>query len=234
MAVTRAGLSSVMVGRAAELAAVHRLLDDLTEPRVALIGGPAGVGKTRLVQELLDALAPGIAVLWGHAEQGALGRPWGLLLEAVEARVAAWEAAPDDLVARLDPLRLLLAPVAPRLGRAAERDYGSEELVRAAVDLVGYLARPGGAVVVFEDLQWADAESLAVFSRLALTPGLPVLLVGTYRSENLDLRRLADVVSDLERRRSVERIELTPLGRGEVGELLAAATGRAVPLPGVE
>jgi DNA-binding CsgD family transcriptional regulator/tetratricopeptide (TPR) repeat protein len=223
-----------MVGRAAELAAVRRLLDDLAEPRVVLIGGPAGVGKTRLVQELLGDMAAGLAVLWGHAEQGALGRPWGLLLEAVEARVAEWDAAPEDLAARVDPLRLLLAPVAPRLGRPAERDYASEELLRAAVDLVGHLTRPGGAVVVFEDLQWADAESLAVFSRLALTPALPVLLVGTYRSENLDRRRLADVISELERRRSVQRIELAPLGRDEVGELLAAATGTAVPLPGVE
>ena len=51
-----------MVGRAVELAAVRRLLDDLTDPRVALIGGPAGVGKTRFVQELLADLAPGHAV----------------------------------------------------------------------------------------------------------------------------------------------------------------------------
>lgn len=231
---TRAGLSSVMVGRADELALVRRLVDDLAEPQVVLIGGEAGVGKTRLVQELVTPLPPATTVLWGHAEQGALGRPWGLLLEAVETRVARWDAVPDDLAARLDPLRLLLVPVAPRLGGAAEREYGPEELLRATVDLVGHLARPGGAVVVFEDLQWADAESLAVFTRLALTPGLPVLLVGTYRSENLDRRRLADVVSDLERRRSVERIELAPLARSEVGEMLAAVTGRAVPLPGVE
>ncbi|HEY3241181.1 MAG TPA: AAA family ATPase [Acidimicrobiia bacterium] len=234
MAVIRAGLSSVMVGRAAELALVRRLVDDLADPQVALIGGEAGVGKTRLVQELVPQLPPATTVLWGHAEQGALGRPWGLLLEAVETRVAQWDAVPGDLAARLDPLRLLLAPVAPRLGGAAERDYGPEELLRATVDLVGHLARPGGAVVVFEDLQWADAESLAVFTRLALTPGLPILLVGTYRAENLDRRRLADLVSDLERRRSVERIELAPLARTEVGEMLDAVTGRAVPLPGVE
>ncbi len=223
-----------MVGRAAELALVRRLVDDLTDPQVALIGGEAGVGKTRLVQELLTQLPPATTVLWGHAEQGALGRPWGLLLEAVEVRVADWEAVPGELAARLDPLRLLLAPVAPRLGVAAERDYGPEELLRAVVDLVGHLARPDGAVAVFEDLQWADADSLAVFTRLALTPGLPLLLLGTYRSENLDHRRLAGLVSDLERRRSVERIDLAPLARGEVGEMLTAVTGRAVPLPGVE
>lgn len=89
-------------------------------------------------------------------------------------------------------------------------------------------------MAVFEDLQWADAESLALFARLALAPRLPLLLVGTYRTENLGRRVLAELLADLERRRSVERLELRPLARSEVGELLAAVSGRAAPLPAAE
>ena len=81
--------------------------------------------------------------------------------------MAGWDAVPEPLADRSEPLRLLLAPVAPKLAAHAEREYGQEELLRAAVDLVRELAGPAGAVVVFEDLHWADAESVALFGRLA-------------------------------------------------------------------
>jgi hypothetical protein len=56
-------------------------------------------------------------------------------LEAVEPHVAAWDAVPERLATRQEPLRLLLAPVAPKLAGPVERDYGQEELLRAAVAL---------------------------------------------------------------------------------------------------
>jgi DNA-binding CsgD family transcriptional regulator len=96
------------------------------------------------------------------------------------------------------------------------------------VDLVRYLATPGPAVVVFEDLHWADPESLSLFGRLASAPGLPILLVGSYRTEALD-HGLTDLLSELDRRRSVEHVVLDRLGRGEVSELLGAVYRRPVP-----
>src|SRR5919197_4033503 len=92
MLVSRTGLSPVMVGRGAELARVLRLLDRVAQPQVALVGGEAGVGKTRLVQELLTVLPDGVTVLAGQAEQGGPGRPYQLLLEAVGPFVAGWTA----------------------------------------------------------------------------------------------------------------------------------------------
>src|SRR6266487_5615000 len=59
MLVSRTGLSPVMVGRGMELARLERLLQRTGEPQVALVGGEAGVGKTRLVQELLTGLPDG-------------------------------------------------------------------------------------------------------------------------------------------------------------------------------
>jgi len=240
MLVSRTGLSPVMVGRGMELARLERLLQRTGEPQVALVGGEAGVGKTRLVQELLTGLPDGAVVLAGQAEQGGPGRPYQLLLEAVAPFVAGWTRPPEPLATREQALRLLLAPVAPALaapepelqpaaGHAApERTFPSEALLRGAVDLVRHLTAPGPGVVVFEDLHWADPESLSLFGRLASTPDLPILLVGSYRTEALD-HGLTDLLAGLERRRSVEHVVLELLRRGEVSELLGAVYRRPVP-----
>jgi DNA-binding CsgD family transcriptional regulator len=246
MLVSRTGLSPVMVGRGAELARVRRLLERAAEPQVALVGGEAGVGKTRLVQELLTALPDGVTVLAGQAEQGGPGRPYQLLLEAVSPFVADWTELPEALAGREQALRLLLAPVAPALApdggppepeEAADRAFPAETLLRGALDLVRYLTvrvqrppdgRTASALVVFEDLHWADPGSLTLLGRLASSPGLPVLLLGTYRAEAVD-RRLTDLMADLERRRSVEHVLLRRLRRVEVIELLSAVYRRPIP-----
>src|SRR3546814_8600701 len=54
MLVGRTGLSPVMVGRSAELARLRGLVGASTTPAVALVAGEAGIGKTRLVKELVD------------------------------------------------------------------------------------------------------------------------------------------------------------------------------------
>jgi DNA-binding CsgD family transcriptional regulator len=247
MLATRTGLSPVMVGRADELARLRELAattgdravaviggvagtDKHADPAVALISGEAGIGKTRLVAELVATLDPAVTVLAGQGSQGAPSRPFQLLLEAVEPRVAGWDAVPEPLADRSEPLRLLLAPVAPKLAAHAEREYGQEELLRAAVALVRELAGPAGALVVFEDLHWADAESVALFGRLAVTGGPPLLLVGTFRPEGVARRHpLVELLVELERQRVVTGVALERLGRAGVAELLAAVYHDPVP-----
>src|SRR5262245_11175689 len=82
----RVGLSPVMIGRGLELERLTRLLASATSrvPMVALVGGEAGVGKTRMVRELVAQVPSGVPVLAGQAEPGALGRPFELLLDALE------------------------------------------------------------------------------------------------------------------------------------------------------
>jgi len=247
MLVSRTGLSPVMVGRGAELARLRRLLERAADPQVALVGGEAGVGKTRLVQELLTVLPDGVTVLAGQAEQGGPGRPYQLLLEAVGPFVSDWTALPEPLAGREQALRLLLAPVAPALGAnatmpeptaAPDQAFPAEALLRGAVDLVRHLVtrtsgspraeRASPALIVLEDLHWADPDSLTLLSRLASSPDLPVLLLGTYRAEAVD-RRLTDLMADLERRRSVDHVTLRRLRRAEVIELLGAVYRRPIP-----
>jgi DNA-binding CsgD family transcriptional regulator/tetratricopeptide (TPR) repeat protein len=228
--VFRTGLSPVMVGRAAELARLRELAATVADPAVVLITGEAGIGKTRLVAELVATLDPAVPVLAGQGSQGAPGRPFQLLLEAVEPVVEPWDAVPAALGDREEPLRLLLGPVAPRLAGHAEREYGQEELLRAAVALVRELAGGDPTVLVFEDLHWADAQSVALFGRLAVAADLPLLLVGTFRPEGVTRRHpTVELIAELERQRSVATIALERLDRAGVAELLAAVYRRPLP-----
>jgi DNA-binding CsgD family transcriptional regulator/tetratricopeptide (TPR) repeat protein len=216
-----------MVGRASELVRLRRLAQSSGEPRVALISGEAGSGKTRLVQELLGDLPPPARAMTARAEEGAMGRPFALLLEAVGPDVANWERVPDGLRAWEDALGTLLGPIAPGLS-ARERPYASDELLRAAAELVRYLAAGSPAVIVFEDLHWADADSLGLFQRLSVTPQLDVLLLGTFRPEDLDRRHLTDLLAAVERHKHVEHVNISRLGVREVASLIAAVRSTKV------
>jgi hypothetical protein len=74
MLAARAGLSPVMVGCADELARLRELAAETrTGPAVALISGEAGIGKTRLVAELIATLDPALPVLAGQGSQEFVG-----------------------------------------------------------------------------------------------------------------------------------------------------------------
>jgi DNA-binding NarL/FixJ family response regulator len=203
MLVGRAGLSPVMVGRSAELGRLRGLLGASSTPVVALVAGEPGIGKTRLVQELVGAAPDGTVVLAGQADPGTVGRPMELFLDSLRH---ADVAAHADLAAVVhDPAR----PV--------------DDRVRAAVDLVHGVIGDHLGLVVFEDLHWADSESLAVFERLAEPAGGRLLVVGTYRPEGLSRRHPAsELLPRLERRHSVSHLHLGRLTAADVSMFLAA------------
>ncbi|HEX3540457.1 MAG TPA: AAA family ATPase [Acidimicrobiales bacterium] len=221
MLVARAGLSPVMVGRAEELGHLAAMLRPGGSPRVALVSGEAGVGKTRLIQELVALVPAGAPLLVGQAEQGAMGRPYQLLLEAVSSVVAGWTAVPPELRPWEDALATLLGPAAAHLPVPEGRRSG-DELARAGTELVRYLVGAGPGLVVFEDLHWADAESLSLFRHLAATPELPILLVGTFRPEDLDRRHVTDLLQAIERQHQVQHLALGRLSVEEVRALVSA------------
>src|SRR5918995_1093320 len=203
MLVGRSGLSPVMVGRAVELDRLVGLLGARSTPTVALIAGEAGIGKTRLVQELVKQAPADMLVLAGQADPGTVGRPLELLLDALEGHTA--ESDPELLEAVRDA------------GRPAE------ERVRAGVDLVRRLTADAAGLVVFEDLHWADSESVTAFERLAEPPAGRLVLVGSYRPDGLSRRHPAsDAVPRLDRRHSVTHIHLDRLGPADVSSFLTA------------
>ena len=219
-----------MVGRSRELARLKALTAKSGDPRVALVSGEAGSGKTRLIQELLSDVAPGTKAFTARAEEGAMGRPFALLAEAVGSDVAGWEAVPEELRPWEHSLATLLGAAAPSL-RAEERRYSSDELLRSATELVRYLAHGDPTVVVFEDLHWADADSLGLFQRLSVTPGLDVLLVGTFRPEDLDRRHLANLIAAVERHKQVTHVNVGRLSVADVARLVSAIRSADVSYP---
>ena len=99
------------------------------------------------------------------------------------------------------------------------------QLFEAVLDVLERVARQGPLVLVIENLQWADRSSLDLLSYLArvLRAG-PVLIVATVRSDEIRDRQAVLVqIAELERKDNVERLELGPLGRREVGALVALA-----------
>ncbi len=217
-----------MVGRAEELERLRAMVHPGGSPRVALVSGEAGVGKTRLIQELVSHVPADVPLLTGQAEQGAMGRPYELLLEAVAPVVSLWTRVPPELRPWEDALCALLGPVAVQLSDPA-CTCSADELARAATELVRFLAGASSGVVVFEDLHWADAESLGLFRHLAASPNLPILLVGTYRPEDLDRRHVTDLLAAIERQHQVEHLTLGRLSVEEVRALVTAVRGEVAP-----
>jgi DNA-binding CsgD family transcriptional regulator/tetratricopeptide (TPR) repeat protein len=226
----RTGLCPVMVGRGMELARLQRALA-AEQTQLVLVSGEAGVGKTRLLRELAATLPAGARLLAGQASQGVPARPFQLLLEAIGPSVSGWRQVPQRLAGHQEPLQLLLRPVLPHLEPRTDREYSQEELLAAAVALVeDLLIGAGRGVLVFEDLHWADAQSVALFGRLALAPGLGVLLVGSFRPEAVDRRHpLVGTLAEVGRQREITQVALDRLDQHAVAELLAAVYGHPVP-----
>ena len=232
MLVARSGLSPVMVGRDAELEGLRRRFDAVTRdqlaPPVAIVSGEAGVGKTRLLRELASALeAP---VLAGQAGEEAIPRPFALVRSLLEGRVAEWGGIPPELVARDHTVRHVLAPLVPEHDPADRHEHASEELARAAVDALRAAVGDTPTLVLFEDLHWADADSVDLFARLATTPGLPILLIGTFRPEDFDRHHpLARTLPGLERQRTVDHLALGRLSHDALAALLEIVYDQPVP-----
>jgi DNA-binding CsgD family transcriptional regulator len=211
----RRGLSPILVGRSAALARLADCRDAAVaaarDPAgdggacVALVAGDAGMGKTRLLQELASGRPADMGLLAGQAEPGALGRPFDLLRSALGS--------------------VSLAPAGT----------STADLPGAALTTLRELVERRPTLAVFEDLHWADAESLGVIERLAALPLPALFLVLSYRPDDL-ARGLpgADTVARLARRHQVERITVDGLSQAETAAFLRAIFGRPLPSRTVE
>ncbi len=222
-------VSPVLVGRRAELARLRGMLDRAIEgePQIALLAGEAGVGKSRLVQEIIRvARDHGVRVLVGGCvELGGEGLSLAPLMDVLRAITRS--TAPEELDQCLGSARRELARLLPELAPDAggvAQDGSPTQLLEHVLGLITRLAASRPMLLVVEDLHWADRSTLDLVAFLVQTlRELGVLLVLTYRSDELHRRHpLRPLITAWERVRSVERVEVDRFTRTEVAEQLRA------------
>ncbi|MFB6480081.1 AAA family ATPase [Streptomyces virginiae] len=220
-------VSPVFVGRADELAV---LTDALTraagrEPQAMLIGGEAGVGKTRLTEEFLcEADRRGAVVaVGGCVEIGAEGLPFAPFSTALRA---LHRLLPEELAAAAAGQEDELARILPELGdtpRGPHDEESTARLFELTARMLERLAADRTVVLVLEDLHWADTSTRHLLSYLfrTLVSGR-LVVVATYRADDVHRRHpLRPLLAELDRLRTVRRIELSRFNRAEVRRQLA-------------
>jgi DNA-binding CsgD family transcriptional regulator/tetratricopeptide (TPR) repeat protein len=204
------------VGRHRDLATVRDALAQ--SPAVVLIEGEAGIGKSRLLREVLAA-ATG-PVLVGGCPPFRVPYTLGPVVDAV--RPAADDVAALGLSSLAGALRQLFPEWAealpPALEPAEDASAARHRLFRALVEL---MAAVGASVLVVEDVHWADEATLEFL--LFLVSQATVSLVVTYRPEEVAadslLRRLS---SGLPVSTTRARVSLTALDVAETAELVSS------------
>jgi DNA-binding CsgD family transcriptional regulator/tetratricopeptide (TPR) repeat protein len=228
------------VGRTRELARLGGLLVRAAggEPLVVLLGGEAGVGKTRLVEQLAAAAqGQGTRVLVGGCVPlGEEGLPFAPVVQALRGLAGELDAAGLQAVA--GPAEGELGRLLPDLAWGGEAAAGTAvagagqgRLFELLLGVVGRLAASAPLLWVLEDLHWADRSTrdLVAFLATTLRSGR-VLVVGTFRSDELDRRHpLRGLLGELGRNRRVVRLELARFSRAELAEQLAGLLGDQPP-----
>ena len=242
-AMTVSVVSPEFIGRREEIASLTALMNrtQAGEPGFALVGGEAGVGKSRLVTEFaaLAASQSGFRILTGQCvELGAEGLPLAPLVDAL--RTLTRGLKPPALAEVLGQAGAGLATrLLPELGLVDPHGSPPEALQKAQLleMVLGLLHRLGDTqpvLLLIEDLHWADQSTLDLIAFLARSlREARVLLVVTYRSDELHRRHpLRPLLTGWERVRSIGRIELRRFERDEVVAQLTAILG-AAPAPDV-
>lgn len=208
-----------LVGRARELGELTAALDAVRSGgnRTIVIAGEAGIGKTRLLDELTSH-ADGVTVLTGQcADEGSGPLPYAALAGLLRGIVRT--VGPDAVVAAAGPAAGALSVVAPQLVAPAS-DAGADRLPEVLANLLTGLAAERPAVVIVEDLHWSDDVTRAVALRLARTAPDGLLLLLTYRSDDVGRAHpLRTVMAELDRARLTTRLDLARLGVAEVREM---------------
>jgi DNA-binding SARP family transcriptional activator/DNA-binding GntR family transcriptional regulator len=231
----RAANRTDFVGRAAELDGLQRALGAAAagEGNAVLIAGRAGIGKTRLTEELAElARAGGATVLHGRCIQlVGLGLPYLPLADAL--RPLRGSAALDRLAVELSELPRLVPELGGRLAPAAAAPTRSDSRLRLFEEVLAvleHLAAAGPLVLVLEDMHWADESTLDLVAFLVHTVrARPILVLATYRSDELRQgNHLHRLVTGLVGGGAATTLILEPLDRDELEAALAARWGRAL------
>jgi class 3 adenylate cyclase/tetratricopeptide (TPR) repeat protein len=222
-----------LVGRESQLglleASFRRAVDGCHCQLVTIVG-PAGIGKSRLVEELLARLAGKARVARGRCLPYGTLTYWPVAEVVRELAGIGEDASPEEAaaaIAALVPDESAARRVAAAIGVADAHQALPEEIFAAVRRLLESAAESEPLVVVFDDAHWGERTFLDLLEYLPRLPsGAPILVVCTARGELLEARPEFG---------GGELLELEPLDGAAIGAILTAvAGGVAPPAPVVE
>ena len=230
----RSSVKVGLVGRERELAELRGALDDAAggHGQVWLVGGEAGMGKTRLLEAVAEVAGPTeVRVLWGRCWEGGGAPaywPWAQVLRGAIADVGA-----DALAARLGPgaddVASLVPEVAARLPGVAPAQISEAPggRFRLFESVAAFLVRTGAEaplLVALDDLHAADEASVLLLEFVAAeAPRAAVAVIGAYREDEVAASpRLTQLLAGVARHG--QRLDLAGLDRAGVETLFQAAT----------
>jgi DNA-binding CsgD family transcriptional regulator len=209
------------VGRDSDVRRLRRAVE--AEVRLVVVEGEAGIGKTRMLDEGVARLTSSPVLMRGTADRDD-PRPLGPVAEALDRHVAAWTALPDGLRRHRDVIASMFsrAPV----GARTDRELGQAELYDGVVATLAQILSSKRGLLVLDDVHWGDADLLGAVRRVVCSD-LPCSVVITRRNDNDDESGFVDLLDEVTRRVTVERLDLGPLRVDDVRRLLQTSIGLA-------
>ncbi|HMN67465.1 MAG TPA: protein kinase [Bdellovibrionales bacterium] len=235
-------VESPLVGRGAEMDALNEAWSSVTQGhgRLVVIAGEAGLGRTRLAEEMADRVrADGVEILTARCGSGdqVSFSPVRHLLAVYFTQVALLPEA--ERAGVLDKLRAMppgilnaLAMVSPEivsnLGLRIERreaKMAQEVLIQHLIETFGFIAREKkGLYLAIEEIQWFDEASIELFRRLARALNeYPILLLLTERIEGGGRSEFHEALKGISNR----ALTLAPLTPAQAREFISGVLGGA-------
>jgi DNA-binding SARP family transcriptional activator len=220
-----------MVGRTRHLAQLSGVLETAARTRrlaMVLVGGEPGIGKTRLLNELVAVARQRAAtILEGSAFEAEASRPYGPWIDALRK-------VPQTTVGSTigADLATLVPELAPQISQSQTRD----QLFGAVVELIASRAHSAGIVLlVLDDMQWCDDASAELLHYVVRSNRhRPVMVVLAARSGELaDNTSITRLLRSIRRDTTLEQIALDPLSEQESRELAAMIVPQSADLPGL-
>ncbi len=225
-------VTPVLIGRQRELEILEQTLPSVQggSGRCILLAGEAGIGKSRLANELGNrAIAAGFSIMQGYCSEQDISFPYAPWIDMLRTILAGRDAGEvneilgsfaPELVKLLPELAMMLPSIQPNpaLDHTAEKHHLFETVLR----FIASQAASHPILIILEDLHWSDEQSLELLHFFVRRiNSIPILILGTYRTEDIS-PRLAAHLAELNRTRLVDVIELSPLAHPEVSRMMQA------------
>ncbi|MFN2165771.1 MAG: AAA family ATPase, partial [Anaerolineae bacterium] len=227
-----------LVGREREMAFLRDRYGEALggQGGLVLVRGEAGMGKTRLIEELAGELRwQGVRVLWGRCYAFERLLPYQPLAEALQAAVSTIAASDLEGVPSwvVDELARLIPELSELHGRMRDKsevplDQEQARLFEAVAQFLADLSQGDALALILDDLHWATETTLQLIHYLArYVASHPVLLVGTLRPEAAGPQHpLHELQWQLRREGLLRSLDLPGLSPQAVESLLVEMSGR--------